>query len=153
MRRSCCSRWGMNVLVIESIQSRRGSASSSASRERRPGGRALVSTAQGFQRFSGVAYARFPSSRAGASVTVSSTASSVTLATARRPGVAVPGAIGVTSQVPATVATSWLLPVQVTTWLESWIDRLALQRQHAEDALVDPTQRLAVNEALQSLHA
>src|SRR5688572_30819957 len=35
--------------------------------------------------------------------------------------------------------------------LQPWVDRLALQRQHAGHALVDPAQRLAASEPLQPL--
>ncbi len=36
---------------------------------------------------------------------------------------------------------------------EPWIDGLALERQHAEDALIDAAQRLAADEALERLDA
>jgi hypothetical protein len=37
--------------------------------------------------------------------------------------------------------------------LEPWVNRLAFQGQHSEDALVHPAQRLLMHEALKSLHA
>jgi hypothetical protein len=36
---------------------------------------------------------------------------------------------------------------------EPWIDGLAFERQHAEDALMDAAQRLAADEALERLDA
>ena len=36
---------------------------------------------------------------------------------------------------------------------EAWIDRFALERQHAKDTLVNTSQRFSLNEAFQSFDA